>query len=176
MYGGSTWSRLSYLSIIVNSDRSSFRCDEPQLSNHQPLLFHSSRPRSHSVLQVQYHCRVRQLTQLNPTHAPQCNSCNSLISLSTHCNQHKITRLDTTHTTCWRVLTCVDISCCNPKYVQGQFALATQHCDGDPQALDLILTRQAERLYEEGKYVESAMHFAKTRCSFEEVTLRFTAT
>ena len=41
--------------------------------------------------------------------------------------------------------------------------------------MDLILTRQAERLYEEGKYVESAMHFAKTRCSFEEVTLRFMA-
>jgi len=58
---------------------------------------------------------------------------------------------------------------------QGQFALATQHCDNDPQALDLILTKQAERLFEEGKYVESAMHFAKTRCSFEEVTLRFMA-
>lgn len=58
---------------------------------------------------------------------------------------------------------------------QGQFNLAMRHSDGDPAATDLILTRQAERLFEEGKYVESAMHFAKTRCSFEEVTLRFMA-
>jgi len=58
---------------------------------------------------------------------------------------------------------------------QGQFALASRHCDSDPLALDLILSKQAEQLYEEGKYVESAMHYAKTRCSFEEVTLRFMA-
>jgi len=58
---------------------------------------------------------------------------------------------------------------------QGQFSLAMRHCDNEPSALDLILTKQAEQLFKEGKYVESAMHYAKTRCSFEEVTLRFMA-
>ena len=44
-----------------------------------------------------------------------------------------------------------------------------------PAALDQILWKQAEHLFETGQYVESAMHFAKTRCSFEEVALKFMA-
>ncbi|XP_023332203.1 vacuolar protein sorting-associated protein 18 homolog [Eurytemora carolleeae] len=40
-------------------------------------------------------------------------------------------------------------------------------------ALDLILTKQAEKLFDEKRYVESAMHYAKTKSSFEEVTLKF---
>jgi hypothetical protein len=44
-----------------------------------------------------------------------------------------------------------------------------------PAALDQILWKQAEQLFESGQYVESAMHYAKTRCSFEEVTLKFMA-
>lgn len=56
---------------------------------------------------------------------------------------------------------------------QGQFELATRHCSSQPSALDQILTRQAEDLFNKEKYVESAMHYAKTRSSFEEVTLKF---
>ena len=37
----------------------------------------------------------------------------------------------------------------------------------------MVLTRQAEQLYSEGRWVESAMHYAKTKSSFEEVTLKF---
>jgi len=56
---------------------------------------------------------------------------------------------------------------------QGQFSLAMRHCGDNPAALDIILTKQAEQLFSEGKWVESAMHYAKTKCSFEEVTLKF---
>ena len=42
--------------------------------------------------------------------------------------------------------------------------------------MDLILTKQAEKLFKDGSYVESAMHFAKTRCSFEDVNLRLLKT
>jgi hypothetical protein len=44
-----------------------------------------------------------------------------------------------------------------------------------PAALDQILWKQAEHLFKTGQYVESAMHYAKTRCSFEEVALKFMA-
>lgn len=56
---------------------------------------------------------------------------------------------------------------------QGQYNLALRHCGNQPAALDLILTRQADQLFSEGKWVESAMHYAKTKSSFEEVTLKF---
>lgn len=56
---------------------------------------------------------------------------------------------------------------------QGKFELATKHSSSQPDALNLILTKQAEKLFDEEKYVESAMHYAKTNTSFEEVTLKF---
>ena len=56
---------------------------------------------------------------------------------------------------------------------QGQFNLAMRHCGDQQAAMDLILTKQAEQLFSEGRWVESAMHYAKTKCSFEEVTLKF---
>merc|ERR1719283_651633 len=48
-----------------------------------------------------------------------------------------------------------------------------RHCGEQPAAMDLILAKQADQLFSEGKWVESAMHYAKTKCSFEEVTLKF---
>ena len=42
--------------------------------------------------------------------------------------------------------------------------------------MDLILTKQTEKLFKDGSYVESAMHFAKSRCSFEDVTVRLLKT
>ena len=56
---------------------------------------------------------------------------------------------------------------------QGEYNLAMRHCGEDPAAMDLILTRQADQLYSEERWVESAMHYAKTKSSFEEVTLKF---
>ena len=56
---------------------------------------------------------------------------------------------------------------------QSQYNLAMRHCGENPEAVDLILTRQAEQLYSEERWVESAMHYAKTKSSFEEVTLKF---
>ena len=37
----------------------------------------------------------------------------------------------------------------------------------------MVLTCQAEQSYSKGRWVESAMHYAKTKSSFEEVTLKF---
>ena len=56
---------------------------------------------------------------------------------------------------------------------QGQFNLDIRHCGDQQAAMDLILTKQAGQLFSEGKWVESVMHYAKTKCSFEEVTLKF---
>lgn len=56
---------------------------------------------------------------------------------------------------------------------KDQFELASRHCGQQPGALDQILTRQAEHLFNQCQFVESAMHYAKTKCSFEEVTLKF---
>ncbi len=55
----------------------------------------------------------------------------------------------------------------------GDFELAQQCCRGDPDKLNEVLTRRAQNLFESGQFVESAMHFAKTRCSFEEIALKF---
>lgn len=56
---------------------------------------------------------------------------------------------------------------------QGKFELAIKHCNDKPSALDLIMTKQAEKLFQQERYVESAMYYAKTKASFEEVTLKF---
>ena len=47
------------------------------------------------------------------------------------------------------------------------------YCSGDEDKLDLVLQRQAQQLFDRGQYLESAMHFAKTRCSFESTVLKF---
>ncbi len=55
----------------------------------------------------------------------------------------------------------------------GDFDLAQHFCQGDAEKLDEVLTRRAQDLFDKGLYLESAMHFAKTKCSFEEIALRF---
>ncbi len=56
---------------------------------------------------------------------------------------------------------------------RGEFDLAQQFCRDDPDKLDEVFTRRAQDLFEKGCHVESAMHFAKTKCSFEEIALKF---
>ncbi len=56
---------------------------------------------------------------------------------------------------------------------KGEFDLALQFCAGDDLRLDEVCSRQAEDLFARGLYLESAMHFAKTRRSFEEIALKF---
>ena len=51
--------------------------------------------------------------------------------------------------------------------------LAQMHASDQPEALDIVRVRQAEKLYSEGDYFTSAMTYAKTKTSFEEVTLKF---
>ena len=51
--------------------------------------------------------------------------------------------------------------------------LAQMHASDQPEALDIVQIKQAEKLYSDGKYFESAMTYAKTKTSFEEVTLKF---
>ena len=51
--------------------------------------------------------------------------------------------------------------------------LAQMHAHDQPEALDIVRIREAEKLYSDGKYIESAMTYAKTKTSFEEVTLKF---
>ena len=52
---------------------------------------------------------------------------------------------------------------------QSKFDLAIKHCNDKPAAMDLIMTKQAEKLFDEERYVDSAMYYAKTQTSFEEV-------
>ena len=51
--------------------------------------------------------------------------------------------------------------------------LAQMHASDQPEALDIVQIKQAEKLYSDGDYFTSAMTYAKTKTSFEEVTLKF---
>jgi len=56
---------------------------------------------------------------------------------------------------------------------QENFELAKKYCEGQPEAVDMVLTKEANHLYNEDRWVESAVLFAQTESSFEEVTLKF---
>ena len=58
------------------------------------------------------------------------------------------------------------------KFLEAE-RLAQMHAHDQPEALDIVRIRQAEKLYSDGKYIDSAMTYAKTKTSFEEVTLKF---
>ncbi|XP_046406330.1 vacuolar protein sorting-associated protein 18 homolog [Ischnura elegans] len=59
-------------------------------------------------------------------------------------------------------------------YVEkGMFDLAKQYCQDNPAHMDQVLIKQAESFFEEEQYEESAIHYAKTHCSFEEIALKF---
>jgi len=56
---------------------------------------------------------------------------------------------------------------------QNQFSLAKQHCHDDRANLDRVLTKEAEHLFADKKYLDSAKVYAETQTSFEQVALKF---
>ena len=56
---------------------------------------------------------------------------------------------------------------------KGDIESAEKYCLGDESKLDEVRTKKADNLYEKRKYVESALCYAMTNCSFEEVALKF---
>ncbi|XP_043280093.1 vacuolar protein sorting-associated protein 18 homolog isoform X2 [Venturia canescens] len=59
-------------------------------------------------------------------------------------------------------------------YVEkGEFELAKQYCKGNPAHIDQVLVKQAEMLFKNNEYEKSAMIYADTHSSFEEISLKF---
>ncbi|XP_026470217.1 vacuolar protein sorting-associated protein 18 homolog [Ctenocephalides felis] len=56
---------------------------------------------------------------------------------------------------------------------KNEFALAKKYCNNNPLFYDKIQIKEAEMLYNEKKYKESALIFAETQSSFEGVCLKF---
>ncbi|XP_045595871.2 vacuolar protein sorting-associated protein 18 homolog [Procambarus clarkii] len=56
---------------------------------------------------------------------------------------------------------------------QGNYELAKKHCNSDPSCLSIVLLQEAQDLFQKEDYLQSAMLFAKTLTSFEEVSLKF---
>ncbi|XP_067005382.2 vacuolar protein sorting-associated protein 18 homolog isoform X2 [Anabrus simplex] len=55
----------------------------------------------------------------------------------------------------------------------GEFELAKQYCQDNPAHLDQVLVKQADMFFENKEYEKSAVHYAETQSSFEEITLKF---
>ncbi|XP_066588166.1 vacuolar protein sorting-associated protein 18 homolog [Prorops nasuta] len=59
-------------------------------------------------------------------------------------------------------------------YVEnGEFELAKQYCKDNPAHVDHVLVKQAEILFKNNQYIESALIYADTYSSFEEIALKF---
>ncbi|XP_070564875.1 vacuolar protein sorting-associated protein 18 homolog isoform X2 [Ptychodera flava] len=56
---------------------------------------------------------------------------------------------------------------------KGDFESAKQYSKDNPANMDKVLTRQAEYFFNEKSYEKSAMYYALTERSFEEVALKF---
>ncbi|XP_074661920.1 vacuolar protein sorting-associated protein 18 homolog [Tubulanus polymorphus] len=56
---------------------------------------------------------------------------------------------------------------------KGDFENARRYGGDNPANMDKVLTKQAEHLFKEGKYEESALRFARSLSSFEEIALKF---
>lgn len=56
---------------------------------------------------------------------------------------------------------------------KNEFELAKKYSQDNPVHLDIVLSRIAEDLFSKKKYLKSAETYAKTKRSFEEVTLKF---
>lgn len=58
---------------------------------------------------------------------------------------------------------------------ENQFSLAKQYSQDNRANLDKVLTKEAEHLFANKRYLDSAKVYAETQTSFEEVALRFIA-
>ncbi|XP_012271920.1 vacuolar protein sorting-associated protein 18 homolog [Orussus abietinus] len=56
---------------------------------------------------------------------------------------------------------------------KGEFELAKQYCKDNPAHLDQVLVKQAEMLFKNKEFEKSAMIYADTHSSFEEISLKF---
>ena len=56
---------------------------------------------------------------------------------------------------------------------KGDFDAALSYSSDDPDKLNEVLSRRAERLFDLGEYLESAMTFSKTSAEFETIALKF---
>ncbi|TGZ50267.1 Vacuolar protein sorting-associated protein 18-like protein [Temnothorax longispinosus] len=56
---------------------------------------------------------------------------------------------------------------------KGEFELAKQYCRDNPAHIDQVLVKQAEMLFKNKEYEKSALIYADTHSSFEEVSLKF---
>ncbi|XP_015595540.1 vacuolar protein sorting-associated protein 18 homolog isoform X2 [Cephus cinctus] len=56
---------------------------------------------------------------------------------------------------------------------RGEFELAKQYCKDNPAHVDQVLVKQAEMLFKNNDYQKSAMIYADTHSSFEEIALKF---
>ena len=56
---------------------------------------------------------------------------------------------------------------------KNEFELAKQYSKDNPANMNLILTRQAEYLFNNKKYNESAICYSQTQNSFEEICLKY---
>ncbi|XP_054719566.1 vacuolar protein sorting-associated protein 18 homolog [Uloborus diversus] len=54
-----------------------------------------------------------------------------------------------------------------------EYELAKQYCKGDPVKYDKVLSKQADDLFKKKRYGESAVIYAQTHTSFEEIALKF---
>lgn len=59
-------------------------------------------------------------------------------------------------------------------YVEkGEFELAKQYCKDNPAHVDQVLVKQADVFFNNKQYEKSAVHYAETQSSFEEIALKF---
>ncbi|KAG7209765.1 hypothetical protein KM043_011388 [Ampulex compressa] len=56
---------------------------------------------------------------------------------------------------------------------KGEFELAKQYCKDNPAHIDQVLVKQAEMLFKNKEYEKSALIYADTHSSFEEISLKF---
>lgn len=56
---------------------------------------------------------------------------------------------------------------------KNEYDLAKKYSEDNPVHLDIVLSRIAEDLFAKKQYLKSAETYAKTKRSFEEVTLKF---
>ncbi|XP_011498125.1 PREDICTED: vacuolar protein sorting-associated protein 18 homolog isoform X2 [Ceratosolen solmsi marchali] len=56
---------------------------------------------------------------------------------------------------------------------KGEFELAKHYCKDNPAHIDQVLVKQAEMLFQNKEYERSALIYADTHSSFEEISLKF---
>ncbi|KAF7993970.1 hypothetical protein HCN44_011239 [Aphidius gifuensis] len=56
---------------------------------------------------------------------------------------------------------------------KGEFGFAKLYCKGNPAHIDQVLVKEAEMLFQNKEYEKSALTYADTHSSFEEISLKF---